>query len=268
MRPEVKICGLKKPADAQYVNDAGADYAGFVFYEKSRRNLSRQQAEEIMKKISPRIKKVAVTVSPDAAQIKTLQQMKFDIIQMHGKLSEDAITAAELPVWYAINLSDPEEFEAKTKSFFELPEELQQKLTAIVVVGAGSGGGQRVVGRRGHGDGRRVLGAVIRDAIGVAGDLHERVLVRAGSVERQLVESDSAIGCVRGSARHPPRTQPQGERLRFARHRRRDRIRPRRRQQRCRYARPPVHEQVQEPGRAVHVGRRRHRPRPDHQGCG
>lgn len=106
MRPEVKICGLKKPADAQYVNDAGADYAGFVFYEKSRRNLSWQQAEEIMKKISPRIKKVAVTVSPDAAQIKTLQQMKFDIIQMHGKLSEDAITAAELPVWYAINLSE------------------------------------------------------------------------------------------------------------------------------------------------------------------
>ena len=48
MRPKVKICGLKKPADAQYVNDAGADYAGFVFYEKSRRNLSRQQAEEIM----------------------------------------------------------------------------------------------------------------------------------------------------------------------------------------------------------------------------
>ena len=138
MRPEVKICGLKKPADAQYVNDAGADYAGFVFYEKSRRNLSRQQAEEIMKKISPRIKKVAVTVSPDAAQIKTLQQMKFDIIQMHGKLSEDAITAAELPVWYAINLSDPEEFEAKTKSFFELPEEQQQKITAIVVDGAGS----------------------------------------------------------------------------------------------------------------------------------
>ncbi len=69
MRPEVKICGLKKPADAQYVNDA-ADYAGFVFYEKSRRNLSRQQAEEIMKKNQSTDKKVAVTVSPDAAQIK------------------------------------------------------------------------------------------------------------------------------------------------------------------------------------------------------
>ena len=86
MRPEVKICGLKKPADAQYVNDAGADYAGFVFYEKSRRNLSRQQAEEIMKKISPRIKKVAVTVSPDAAQIKTLQPVSYTHLTLPTKL--------------------------------------------------------------------------------------------------------------------------------------------------------------------------------------
>ena len=73
--------------------------------------------------------------------------MKFDIIQMHGKLSEDAITAAELPVWYAINLSDSEEFEAKTKSFFELPEELQQKITAIVVDGAGYAADSVLTGR-------------------------------------------------------------------------------------------------------------------------
>ena len=31
MRPKVKICGLQKPVDAQYVNDAGADYTGFVY---------------------------------------------------------------------------------------------------------------------------------------------------------------------------------------------------------------------------------------------
>lgn len=76
----------------------------------------------------------------------------------------------------------------------------------------------------------------------------------------------SAAFVVVPGTHHVP--QPQGERLRFARHRRRDRIRPCRRQQRCRYTRPPVHEQVQEPGRAVHVRRRHHRPRPDHQGCG
>ena len=117
MRPEVKICGLKKPADAQYVNDAGADYAGFVFYGKSKRNVSCQKAKKIMEKIRPDIKKVAVTVSPDAAQIQILQQMKFDIIQMHGTLSAEALSAVELPVWYAINLSDPKEFAEKTKDF-------------------------------------------------------------------------------------------------------------------------------------------------------
>lgn len=46
MRPKVKICGLQKPVDAQYVNDAGADYAGFVFYEKSKRNVSCQKAKK------------------------------------------------------------------------------------------------------------------------------------------------------------------------------------------------------------------------------
>ena len=142
MRPKVKICGLQKPVDAQYVNDAGADYTGFVFYEKSKRNVSCQKAKKIMEKIRPDIKKVAVTVSPDAAQIQILQQMKFDIIQMHGTLSAEALSAVELPVWYAINLSDPKEFAEKTKDFLDLPEKLQQKITALVVDGASYGGGQ------------------------------------------------------------------------------------------------------------------------------
>ena len=44
MRPKVKICGLQKPVDAQYVNDAGADYTGFVFYEKSKRNVRYKES--------------------------------------------------------------------------------------------------------------------------------------------------------------------------------------------------------------------------------
>ena len=132
MRPKVKICGLQKPVDAQYVNDAGADYAGFVFYEKSKRNVSCQKAKKIMEKIRPDIKKAAVTVSPDAAQIQIL----------HGTLSAEALSAVELPVWYAINLSDPKEFAEKTKDFLDLPEKLQQKITALVVDGANYGGGQ------------------------------------------------------------------------------------------------------------------------------
>ena len=148
--PEDKVfvaeSGITGDEDVRFLRDcgvdAGADYTGFVFYEKSKRNVSCQKAKKIMEKIRPDIKKVAVTVSPDAAQIQILQQMKFDIIQMHGTLSAEALSAVELPVWYAINLSDPKEFAEKTKDFLDLPEKLQQKITALVVDGANYGGGQ------------------------------------------------------------------------------------------------------------------------------
>ena len=34
--PEVKICGITTMKEADWLNAAGADYAGFVFYEKSK----------------------------------------------------------------------------------------------------------------------------------------------------------------------------------------------------------------------------------------
>ena len=32
---KIKICGLTDPRETIFLNEAGADYAGFVFYEKS-----------------------------------------------------------------------------------------------------------------------------------------------------------------------------------------------------------------------------------------
>jgi hypothetical protein len=36
---KIKICGLFRPCDVEYVNGAMPDYAGFVFYDKSPRNV-------------------------------------------------------------------------------------------------------------------------------------------------------------------------------------------------------------------------------------
>ena len=51
-RPKVKICGLTRIEDADFLNEAGADYAGFVFYEKSRRNVNLKKAAEIAAQLS------------------------------------------------------------------------------------------------------------------------------------------------------------------------------------------------------------------------
>lgn len=142
MRPKIKICGLTRPEEAAYLEKAGADYAGFVFYEKSRRNLNDRQARQIMEAVHMPVRKVAVTVSPDRAQIKKLQQMGFDIVQIHGRLQREALEEAELPVWYALNISDPQELEEKTGTVMSFPAALQQKITAIVVDGAGYGAGK------------------------------------------------------------------------------------------------------------------------------
>ena len=32
---KVKICGITKPQEARYLNEAGADYAGFVSLQKA-----------------------------------------------------------------------------------------------------------------------------------------------------------------------------------------------------------------------------------------
>ena len=88
---QVKICGLTKKEEATYLNDVGADYAGFVFYSKSKRNVSFAQSKEIREQLNPQIQAVAVTVSPDRNMIKKIINSGFDVIQVHGELTKEAL---------------------------------------------------------------------------------------------------------------------------------------------------------------------------------
>ena len=106
---KIKICGLTSPAEARYLNENHVDFAGMVlFFPKSKRNISIEQAKEIMTALDASIKRVAVVVSPSIEQIKQIEAAGFDYIQIHGKIPE---TEVEAPILKAFNVSDMGSYE-------------------------------------------------------------------------------------------------------------------------------------------------------------
>ena len=62
---KIKICGMTCEADIKAVNTYLPDYIGFVlFFPKSNRNISIEQAEHLLEKVDKKIRTVAVVVTP------------------------------------------------------------------------------------------------------------------------------------------------------------------------------------------------------------
>ncbi len=102
--PKVKICGIRTLREADWLNTAGVDYAGFVFYEKSRHNVSMTDAVMIRRSLYPSVKSVAVTVSPTVEQLRRIEIGGFDIIQVHNELPLEVLRECRIPIWRAFNI--------------------------------------------------------------------------------------------------------------------------------------------------------------------
>ena len=112
---KVKICGLTSPAEARYLNENHVDFAGMVlFFPKSKRNISIEQAKEIMAVLDASIKRVAVVVSPSIEQVRQIEAAGFDYVQIHGEIPEtetEAEAAIAIPILKAFNVSDMDSYE-------------------------------------------------------------------------------------------------------------------------------------------------------------
>lgn len=85
MRTRVKICGITTPEDALLAARCGADAIGLVFYPPSPRNVSLEQAREILAAVPAFVTTVGLFVDADADYVQQLlQQLKLDLLQFHG----------------------------------------------------------------------------------------------------------------------------------------------------------------------------------------
>jgi len=81
----IKICGITRPEDAQTAVANGADAIGLVFYGKSPRAVTVEQAQRIVAVVPPFVSVVALFVDEAADEItRILGSVQIDLIQFHG----------------------------------------------------------------------------------------------------------------------------------------------------------------------------------------
>lgn len=123
---KIKICGLYRLCDADFINEAMPDYAGFVFYEKSHRNVTMQQAAQLRNHIHSSIPAVGVFVNAPQEQIATLcHEGVIQIIQLHGGESAEYIDRLRkqipgVPIWQAFRVRAMEDLQEAQKSTADL----------------------------------------------------------------------------------------------------------------------------------------------------
>ena len=88
--PKIKICGLSRPEDIIYINEAKPDYCGFIIdVPKSRRNVSISKVRELVQNLESQICPVGVFVNKDCGEVaQLLNEGTIQIAQLHGQEDE------------------------------------------------------------------------------------------------------------------------------------------------------------------------------------
>ena len=97
-RTRVKICGITNRSDALCAIEQGVDALGFVFCNRSPRNISISVANEIIKDLPPFVTTVALFMDEPASFVnKVIDSVPFMTLQFHGQEDETYCQQFSLP---------------------------------------------------------------------------------------------------------------------------------------------------------------------------
>lgn len=142
---KIKICGLTQVSDIEVVNEIKPEFAGFVFWPKSKRYITPDRAAVLKEKLDKDIKAVGVFLDEEVSAIAEIANAGIiDIIQLHGHEDNAFIKRlkelTDLPVIQAVILGDTEN--EKTQ------ERINASAADYILVDSGAGSGRLIDPKR------------------------------------------------------------------------------------------------------------------------
>lgn len=106
---KIKICGIRRFEDIEYLNELQPEYVGFVF-AKSKRRVDKVHAFNLIKNLSGYIKKVGVFVDEDPAVVAEIaKRLKLQVLQFHGHENQEYINKFKgYEIWKVLKINSLE----------------------------------------------------------------------------------------------------------------------------------------------------------------
>jgi phosphoribosylanthranilate isomerase len=97
-RTRIKVCGITREEDLDAAVDAGVDAVGFVFYPKSPRRVTVEQARQLAHRLPPFVTAVGLFVNEDAIAVQDIAvRAGLQLLQFHGDEAPDYCANFALP---------------------------------------------------------------------------------------------------------------------------------------------------------------------------
>lgn len=113
----VKICGIADAAALDAAADAGADWIGFVFFNRSPRAVTADQASELQRRLQQRASSVGLFVEPSDDEVaRVLDVVPLDVLQIYADPGRASAMRRRfgLPVWLACGVATAAELPTAT----------------------------------------------------------------------------------------------------------------------------------------------------------
>lgn len=116
-RTRIKICGLTRYEDVQFAVSQGVDAIGFVFAQSPRR-ISADTAARLVLDVPTGVMRVGLFLDQSQAEIdRVLAAVPLDVLQFHGRETEQQCSVFALPWLKAVAMQDGASLERAARDF-------------------------------------------------------------------------------------------------------------------------------------------------------